>query len=101
MPFEVIPSRTFASQVTTISQKSKTLILSKLMLAKENPYRFKSLNSGLHSRVFRIRLNVDGIESRVNYILDNFTLIVIGITNRKDDYRELDELIQKALQEQN
>ncbi|MEK6953711.1 MAG: hypothetical protein AABX01_01780 [Candidatus Micrarchaeota archaeon] len=97
MSFTIKPTFFFLDQVRQLSGQSRRLIGEKLELIKQNPYRSKSIHSRIFSRVFRIRLDLDGKESRLIYAVIEPDIIVVCILERKNDYRDLEKMLLRAM----
>jgi hypothetical protein len=97
MNFVIKPSYLFLEQVRRHSKESRKLIGNKIDLIKENPYRFKSIHSKKFSKVFRVRLNLDGLESRLIYIIIEPGIIIACLLERKDDYKGLERMLERAI----
>ncbi|MFH1257636.1 MAG: hypothetical protein ABIG96_01060 [Candidatus Micrarchaeota archaeon] len=95
MSYELKSSSLFLEQLKTISPHGKMLIESKLDLIKQNPFRFKRIHSRKFSQVFRIRLNLDGKDCRLIFVILNGAVILVCILERKNDYRELEGMLRK------
>lgn len=90
MKYQLIPTRYFVQQMTDLDEKEKRIIESKLDLIRLNPFRFKKIHSKLHSRVFRVRLNINNQDSRLIYVVIDPKVVLVCILARKDDYRDLE-----------
>lgn len=97
MSFLIKPTYLFLEQVRKLSKESRKLIGDKIDLIKENPYRFKAIHSKKFSKVFRVRLNLDGKESRLIYIVIEPDIIIACLIERKDDYKDLERMLEKAV----
>ncbi len=95
MSFELKSSQLFLEKLKGISLHAKKLIEGKLDLIKRNPFRFKRIHSNKFSQVFRIRLNLDGRDCRLVYLIRNGAVILVCILERKNDYRELEAALGK------
>ncbi|MBI5224284.1 type II toxin-antitoxin system RelE/ParE family toxin [Candidatus Micrarchaeota archaeon] len=95
MSFEIKTTRTFLEQIRSLSDKARKLIGAKIDLIKLNPHHFKRIHSKLYSKVFRVRLNLDGKESRLIYLIIEPNIIIACILERKDDYNDLEGMLMK------
>lgn len=95
MSFEVIPTKSFIKQIKELDSKSKKLIHEKIQLIKENPYRNKKIHSKKFSRVFRVRLNIQGKEKRLIYLIIASKIILVCLINRDKNYKDLERYLSK------
>lgn len=95
MSFKVISSRTFKKQFDDFDNKSKKLIYEKIQLIKENPYRNKKIHTKSFSRVFRVRLNIQGKEKRLIYVIISPKIILACLIDRDKDYKDLEKYLKK------
>jgi len=95
MTFELVASKTIREQVEKLSQKYKKQIDKKIVLIKQNPFRFKSIHSKLYSRVFRIRLNIEGKETRLIYAVLGSKIILVCLLDRTKGYEDLEKYLSK------
>ena len=89
MSFEVIASKFFLKQIKELDSKSKKLIHNKIQLIKENPSRNKKIHSNKFSRVFRVRLNINGKEKRLVYVILSPKIILVCLIDRDENYKDL------------
>lgn len=95
MIYEIVASRTFLKQIENLSPKYKRLIDNKIDLIKQNPFRFKAIYSRLYSRVFRVRLNIEGSETRLIYVVLGSKVIIACLLDRTDEYRDLEKYLER------
>ncbi len=95
MMFELAPSDIFLEQVKNLSDKHKEQIKKKLEIIKSNPFRFKSIHSKRFSRAFRIRLNLEGKETRLIYVIIGTKIILACLLDRSNDYKDLEYYLSK------
>jgi len=95
MIFEVKASEEFAKQIEKLDGHSKQLIREKIVLIKENPFHFKSIHSARFKKVFRVRLNLQGKEMRLIYIVVEPNIIIVCLLERKHDYKDLEKYLGK------
>jgi len=95
MNFELASTEFFLNQVKTLPGKYKKQIQKKLELIKQNPFRFKSIHSKKFSRVFRVRMNVEGKETRLIYAVVGTKIIIAGLLDRTKEYRDLEAYLSK------
>jgi mRNA-degrading endonuclease RelE of RelBE toxin-antitoxin system len=95
MNFEIIPSEIFLEQVKKLNDQNKKQIKNKIELIKLNPFRFKSINSKKFSRVFRIRLNVEGRDVRLVYTIIGSKIILACLLDRGKDYKDLEDYLAR------
>ena len=98
MKFIVTGTRLFYNQLAELDRKAKRIVEEKIELLERNPYRFKALH-GFNIRLFRIRLNLHNLETRLVYAVIKPEVILLCFIARNKDYRELQKLI-KELQRQ-
>ena len=67
----------------------------KVELIEQNPFRFKALHSKLYSRVFRIRLNIGGKETRLIYVVLGSKIILVCLLPRSKEYKNLENYLSK------
>lgn|GEM_PF-5526711 len=91
------PSHLFADQLEELSDQEVRLIDEKLILAQQNPFRYKSLRIPGLTKVFEIKITLQDRYCRIIYQLDGNEILVEGITIRKEDFRDLLPLLYKAM----
>ena len=85
---ELKPSRYFLEQLDGLSDKTLSIVDSKLKLIEANPFRFKRLYfPGL--QLFRIPINDRNKELRLIYLVENKLVTLLFFLYRKNDYSEL------------
>jgi len=94
MTFQIKALQCFVEQVSRLSPKAKKLVENKIELLKDNPFRFKRLHSE-KLQLFRIRLSLDGKESRLVYAVIEPNIILVCILERKNDYKDLKKYLTK------
>ena len=99
MSFGIIPSNDFNKQIFELDSKSKKIIYDKIQLIKQNPYRFKRIHSKRHSRIFRVRFNINKKEMRLIYVVINPNIILVCLLHRKRDYKDLEKYLKKVKKE--
>jgi mRNA-degrading endonuclease RelE of RelBE toxin-antitoxin system len=85
---KVIPSKVFLKQIRDLNKQSRNLIKLKINLLKNNPFRFKRL-TGYSLALFRIRLKLNGTNSRLIYCLEGTVIKLICILDRNKNYKDL------------
>ena len=95
MSFKVKALDFFVKQVEKLDEKSKRTIREKIELVKKNPYRFKRIHSKKFSKVFRVRLNLQGKETRLIYAVLEPNILIVCLLERKKKYRNLDKYLSK------
>lgn len=95
MSFKIRANGTFIKQISKLNSTNKKRIREKIELIKENPFRFKRIHSKRFKKVFRVRLNVEGIESRLVYVVLEPNIILACLLKRKDDYKDLEKYLSK------
>jgi len=99
MNFELKPTDNFLDQLKELPKKYKSQIKKKLLIIKQNPFRFKSLYSKTLSRVFRVRLNIEGKETRLIYVVTGSKIILVCLLDRTKDYKDLENYLAKVQNE--
>jgi len=95
MKLNVIPSNKFKRQIIDLDEKSKRIVYDKIQLIKQNPYRYKRLNSKYLSKVFRVRLSIQSKETRLIYAVIEPNIILICFLDRKKDYKDLGKYLRE------
>ncbi len=95
MRFEVKATESFQQQFDKLPEKYKKQIKKKVELIETNPFRFKSIHSKLYSRVFRVRLDIEGRETRLIYVILGSKIILVCLLDRTKDYRDLESYLTK------
>ena len=95
MEYELKATRIFLLQLDDLSLKSKRILEEKLLLAKENPFRFKRvLIKGLF--LFRIRFSDRNREKRAIYLVDKPHIRLLCILDRANEYRDLKKYLKTS-----
>ncbi len=94
MKFTLVSTDYFLKQIALLDSRSKNLINSKLDLILINPYRFKRIHSKKFGKVFRVRLNLQGKETRLIYVVKEPDIIVVCLLERKHDYNDLEKRLE-------
>ncbi|MCD4759858.1 type II toxin-antitoxin system RelE/ParE family toxin [archaeon] len=95
MSYTVRSLGVFKKQIEKLDKNSRKLIQEKIRLLKENPYRYKKIHSKIHSRVFRIRFNLQGKEMRLIYVVIEPNVVLVCLLNRKKDYKGLENHLKR------
>jgi mRNA-degrading endonuclease RelE of RelBE toxin-antitoxin system len=95
MSFKVKALGYFVRQIKHLDAGGKRRVREKIGLIKENPYRFKRIHSKKFSKVFRVRLNLRGKETRLIYVLLEPNIILACLLERKRDYKDLEKYLKK------
>ncbi|MBI1971934.1 MAG: hypothetical protein HYS53_01395 [Candidatus Aenigmarchaeota archaeon] len=95
MTFELVASGTFIKQIEELGPKFKKQIVKKIDLIKQNPFRFKAVHSKLYSRVFRVRLSIEGNETRLIYVVLGSKIVLVCLLDRNNEYRDLEHYLSK------
>lgn len=95
MSFKIKPLDVFLRQLEKLGKEDKEKINEKILLIKENPYRFKRIHSKEFSKTFRIRLNLSGKETRLIYVLLEPNIIMVCLLERKKNYHDLEKYLSK------
>ncbi|MBS3074812.1 type II toxin-antitoxin system RelE/ParE family toxin [Candidatus Pacearchaeota archaeon] len=99
MKFETEATDTFKKQFDKLPEKYKKQIERKTELIEKNPFRFKPLHSKLYSKVFRVRLNIEGKETRLIYVVTGSKIILVCLLDRSKDYKDLENYLSKLQNE--
>ena len=99
MNYEIKALEFFEKQISSLDDKSKRIIYDKIRLIKENPYRYKRVHSKQYSKVFRIRLSIQGIETRLIYVVIEPNIILVCLLDRRKDYTDLEKYLSKIKKE--
>ena len=92
MKFFVRGTDRFYKQLDEFDKKFRQIIENKLLLLKENPYRFKSLH-GYNLNLFRIRFTIQNKETRLIYAVIKPDVVLLCFIERKKDYKDLNKYI--------
>ncbi len=101
MDFELVSTSFFREQFESLLMGERQKIQKRLILLKENPFRNKSIYSKKFGRVFRVRIEIEKIEKRIIYVIFGSKIAIAGMTNRGDNYKDLEELLEKVIKELN
>lgn len=93
MTYELIASKIIREQVERLSEKYKKQIDKKIDLIKQNPFRFKAIHSKLYSKVFRVRFDIEGKETRLIYIVLGTKIILVCLLDRTKEYKDLEKYL--------
>lgn len=91
----LVASELFLEQLKNLPDKYKNQIKKKIELIKQNPFRFKKIHSKKFSRVFRVRLNIEGKEVRLIYVVFGSKIILTCLLDRSNDYKDLEHYLSK------
>ncbi|MCK5601680.1 hypothetical protein KAR91_07425 [Candidatus Pacearchaeota archaeon] len=94
MKFGIIHLDKFTKQIIKLDKKSKRIIYDKIQLIKQNPYRYKKIQSKNYSKIFRVRLNIQSKETRLIYAIIEPNIILICLLDRKHDYKDLEKYLK-------
>ena len=97
MIFSIKPSEIFLEQIEGLSNKTKKSLKGKIVLIKINPFRFKAIHSKKFSKVFSVRLNLGGIKKRLIYVILGKIIYLVGLLDRKKDYKDLEKYLKKLI----
>lgn len=95
MSYIIESSEIFKKQFDELDDKSKRIVHDKIQLIKENPYRNKKIHSKKFSRVFRVRLTIQGKEKRLVYVIVAPKVILACFIDRDKDYKDLEKYLKK------
>ena len=95
MTFAVKLSPVMVEQLNTLDDKSKKTIWEKIKLIEENPFHFKKIHSQRFRKVFRVRLSIQGRETRLIYVVLEPNIIIACLLERKRDYNDMEKYLKK------
>ena len=95
MTYNIKAFEIFEKQTRNLDDKSARIVEDKIRLIKENPFRFKRLNSKIYSRVFEVKLNIQSRATRLIYVILQPNIILVCFLNRKDDFKNLEGYLKK------
>lgn len=95
MKFEVVATESFQEQFNKLPEKYRNLIKNKVELIEQNPFRFKAIHAKLYSRVFRVRLNIEGKETRLIYVVLGSKIIIACLLDRSGEYKDVESYLAK------
>ncbi|MBI4360664.1 hypothetical protein HY572_02720 [Candidatus Micrarchaeota archaeon] len=99
MEYSLFSTAFFKTQFDSLPIDERRKIRDRLLLAKANPFRNKAIHSNRFKRLFRIRLDVQGVSIRLVYAVLGSKIVVAGFIPRDNDYRDLDSLLSKMQRE--
>ncbi|MFH0874485.1 MAG: hypothetical protein V1859_00980 [archaeon] len=94
MEYTLKPTQFFLEQLDELSSKAKGILKEKLLMLKENPFRFKRIQ-GFNLFLFRIRFEDSRKEKRVIYLVDKPDVKILCILDRDNDYKDLKKYLKK------
>ncbi|MBU0758196.1 MAG: hypothetical protein KKF44_09065 [Nanoarchaeota archaeon] len=94
MAYVLKPAHFFLEQLDGLSNKAKDILKEKLLMLKENPFRFKRIH-GFNLFLFRIRFEDSRKEKRVVYLVDKPFVKVLCILDRDNEYKDLKKYLKK------
>jgi len=95
MKFEVKATESFQQQFDELSEKYKRQVKKKVELIETNPFRFKKIHSKHYSKAFRVRLNIEGKETRLVYVVLGSKIILVYLLDRSKEYKDLENYLAK------
>ena len=95
MTFAVKLSPVMVEQLNNLDDKSKKIIWEKIKLIEENPFHFKKIHSQRFRKVFRVRLSIQGRETRLIYVVLEPNIIIACLLERKRDYKDMEKYLKK------
>ena len=99
MNYEIKALTFFQEQISKLDEKSKRIIYDKVRLIKENPYRYKRIHSRQYSKVFRVKLSIQGVETRLIYVIIEPSIVLVCLLDRRKDYADLEKYLIKIKKE--
>ena len=94
MEFVLQPTHFFLEQLNSLTNQSKRILEEKLLLLKQNPFRYKRIH-GYHLFLFRIRFEDNRREKRVIYLVDKPYVKIHCIIDRDKEYHDLKQYLKK------
>jgi mRNA-degrading endonuclease RelE of RelBE toxin-antitoxin system len=94
MSFKITASNLFYSQLKLFKKKRREVIKSKILLIKQNPYRYKSLKK---LKLFRVRFSENNKDIRLIYAVEKDTVFLIGFFDRKNNYQDVKKWVKEYL----
>ena len=94
--FELRYTRFFEKQWLGYDEKTKQLIEDKLILIKQNPFRYDTLEG--YMRVRKVKLSLEGKYQRLLYALhmpEVNQIFILGIFDRDKGYEEFERKFKK------
>lgn len=95
MTFTAKLSPALVEQLNALDESSKMIVWEKIKLIEANPFRFKRIHSQQFRKVFRVRLNIQGRENRLVYVVLEPNIIIACLLERKKNYRDLGKYLGK------
>lgn len=99
MKLEIKPRKYFLEKIRNLPKEEIRLIYEKLKLAAENPFRYKTINAPGLTKVFEIKITIQGVYSRIIFLINENHLEPHCIIRRKDDFKDLLKELDKARKE--
>ena len=99
MNYEIKALKFFERQISSLDKKQRLIILDKIRLIKENPYRYKRIRSKKYSKIFRIRFSLDQKEAKLIYVIIEPNIILACLLDRKKDYKDLEKYLKNIKRE--
>lgn len=93
--FELVATELFLEQIKSLPKKYKKQIRSKIKLIEQNPFRFKRIHSKKFSKLFRIRMKIEGKETRLIYVIIGQKIILVCVLDRSKKYKDLEYYLSK------
>ncbi len=95
MTFAIKLSPVMVEQLSTLDERSKKTIWEKIKLIEQNPFHFKKIHSQRFRKVFRVRLSIQGKETRLIYVVLEPNIIIACLLERKRDYKDMEKYLKK------
>jgi mRNA-degrading endonuclease RelE of RelBE toxin-antitoxin system len=95
MTFAIKLAPVIIEQLNALDEKSRRTVQEKIKLIEENPFRFKRIHSKSFRKAFRIRLSIQGKETRLIYVIIEPNIIIACLLERKKDYKDLEKYLAK------
>jgi Txe/YoeB family toxin of Txe-Axe toxin-antitoxin module len=91
----LVATEFFSEQVSELDEKSKRIVKEKILLIKQNPFRYKRIYSKKFSRVHRVWVNIENRVSRLVYVVSGDTIQLMCLIDRSKDYKDFEKFLKK------
>ena len=96
MTFAVKLSPVIIEQLNTLDENAKRIVWEKIKLIEKNPFHFKRIHSRQFKKVFRVRISIQGKETRLIYVLLEPNIIIACLLERKKNYKDLEKFLARV-----
>lgn len=94
MKFQIKPTKLYLKQLKSLSQDAAITIKQKILLIKQNPFRYKKIQ-GHNLFIFRIRFKDNNKEKRLIYLVEKNKIKILFILDRNKNYKDLNKYLEK------